>query len=266
MGLTIAVAGKGGTGKTTVAALIIGYLKNNTDGPILAVDADPTANLGEAIGLTPVTSIGTTLAEFRENLADLPPSIPKHEYLQTKLAEILIEGKKVDLLVMGREEGPGCYCYPNQILRQYLDMLAKNYPYVIIDNEAGMEHLSRRITQDIDALLLVSDPTVRGVKTAGALRDLVKELQLTVKSIYLLVERLRADLNPVVREEIEQQELELIQTIPEDDAIIDYSLRSQSLTELREDSPAVRSINSLMRRLIVKEAINCGIMNKYERI
>ncbi len=252
MGLTIAVAGKGGTGKTTVAALIIGYLKNNTDGPILAVDADPTVNLGEAIGLAPDTSIGAALAEFRENLADLPPSTPKHEYLQARLAEILIEGKKVDLLVMGRKEGAGCYCYPNQILRQYLNVLAKNYPYVIIDNEAGMEHLSRRITQDLDALLLVSDPTVRGVKTAGALRDLVKELQLTIKTIYLLVGRLRTDLNPLVREEIERQELELIQIIPEDDAIVDYGLHSKSLTELQEDSPAVKSINRLMAQIMVK--------------
>lgn len=258
MGLTIAVAGKGGTGKTTVAALITGYLKHNTEGPILAVDADPTVNLGEAIGLAPDTSIGAALAKFRENLADLPPSTPRHEYLQSRLDEILIEGRKVDLLVMGRKEGSGCYCYPNQVLRQYLDMLTKNYPYVIIDNEAGMEHLSRRITQDLDVLLLVSDPTVRGVKTAGALRDLAKELQLTIKSIYLLVGRLRTDLNPMVREEIEQQELELIQTIPEDDGIIDYGLHSKSLTDLPEDSPAVRSISDLMARIGVGQPLNCG--------
>jgi len=255
MGLTIAVAGKGGTGKTTVAALIIGFLKKNTDGPILAVDADPTVNLGDAIGLAPKTSIGATLAKFREELSNLPQGIAKNEYLESKLDETLIEGKKVDLLVMGRKEGAGCYCYPNQMLRQYLDMIAKNYPYVIVDNEAGMEHLSRRITQDLDLLLLVSDPTVRGVKTAGALRNLAEELQLTIKTIYLLVGRVRTDLDPLVQAEIKRQKLDLILTIPEDDAIIDYGLHNRPLTEMEEDSPAVRSIDRLMTQIMANHPL-----------
>jgi CO dehydrogenase maturation factor len=249
MSLAIAVAGKGGTGKTTVAALIIGYLKSKSNGSILAVDADPTANLKEAIGLEVGATIGATLAKFREELSNLPQGISKDEYLKSKLNEILVEGEKVDLLVMGRKEGSGCYCYPNQILRQYLDMLAKNYPFLIIDNEAGMEHLSRRITRELDFLFLVSDPTVRGVRTAGALRDLAGELELNIKEICLIIDKVDGELHPLVLEEIEKQRLKLIQTIPEDAMIVDYSLSGKSLVDLPETSVARKSINKLMKQI-----------------
>lgn len=252
MGLAIAVAGKGGTGKTTVAALIIGYLKNSSNGPILAVDADPTANLADAIGLMIGATIGTTLAKFREELSNLPQSLSKNEYLQFKLDEILVEGKKVDLLVMGRQEGVGCYCYPNQILREYLDTLSKNYSSLIIDNEAGMEHLSRRITRELDFLFLVSDPTVRGVKTAGALRDLAEELELNIKKICLIIDNLRGELHPLVLEEIKKQRLELIQTIPEDAMVMDYTLSGKSLTDLPETSVATKAISELMKQIAVE--------------
>ncbi|MBT9131575.1 MAG: Septum site-determining protein MinD [Firmicutes bacterium] len=250
MRLAIAVAGKGGTGKTTVAALIIGYLKNKFNGSILAVDADPTANLEEAIGLEIKATIGATLAKFREELSNLPQGIPKNEYLESKLDEILVEGEKVDLLVMGCKEGSGCYCYPNQILRQYLDMLAKNYSFLIIDNEAGMEHLSRRMTRELDFLFLVSDPTVRGIRTAGALRDLAKELELNIKEIFLIIDKLHGELHPLVLEEIKKQRLELIKTIPEDAMIVDYSLSGKPLTGLPETSVATRAINELMKQII----------------
>lgn len=250
MELAIAVAGKGGTGKTTVAALIIGYLKNKSKGSILAIDADPTAHLGEAIGLAVETTIGTTLAKFREELSNLPQGVSKNEYLESKLDEILIEGKKVDLLVMGRKEGAGCYCYPNQVLRQYLDMLAKNYSSLVIDNEAGMEHLSRRITRELDFLFLVSDPTVRGVRTAGMLRDLAKELDLAIKKICLIVDNLHGELHPLVLEEIKKQKLELIQAIPEDAMIVDYSLSSKPLTDLPETSLAVKAVSDLMEKVL----------------
>jgi CO dehydrogenase maturation factor len=250
MKLSIAVAGKGGTGKTTVAALIIGYLKNKSNGSILAVDADPTANLGEAIGLIADTTIGATLAKFREELSSLPQGVSKNEYLESKLDEILVEGKKVDLLVMGRKEGAGCYCYPNQILRQYIDTLSKNYSYLIIDNEAGMEHLSRRITRELDFLFLVSDPTVRGVKTAGALRDLAEELELNIKKTCLVIDNLSGELHPLVLEEIRKQRLELIQTIPGDPIIVDYNLSGKPLTDLPETSVATKAISELIKQIM----------------
>lgn len=250
MSLAIAVAGKGGTGKTTVAALIIGYLKNKSNTSILAIDADPTANLGEAIGLMIETTIGTTLARFREELSNLPQGVSKNEYLESKLDEILVEGKKVDLLVMGRKEGSGCYCYPNQILRQYLDMLSKNYSSLIIDNEAGMEHLSRRITRELDFLFLVSDPTVQGVRTAGMLRNLAKELELNIKKTCLIIDNLQGELHPLVLGEIKKQRLELIQTIPADAMIVDYSLSGKPLTDLPEASVATKAISELMEQII----------------
>lgn len=250
MGLAIAVAGKGGTGKTTIAALIIGYLENKFSGSILAIDADPTANLGEAIGLTVKTTIGAVLAEFREELSNLPPGISKNEYLKSKLDEILVEGKRVDLLAMGRKEGTGCYCYPNQILRQYLDVLVKNYSSAVVDNEAGMEHLSRRITTEMDFLFLISDPTVRGVKTAGMLQNLAEELKLAIKRIYLVIDNLDGELHIPVLEEIRKQKLEFIQSIPRDAMIIDYSLSGKPLTDLPATSPAVKAVNDLMEKVL----------------
>ena len=250
MGLAIAVAGKGGTGKTTIAALIVGYLENKFSGSILAIDADPTANLGEAIGLTVKTTIGAVLAKFREELSNLPPGISKNEYLKSKLDEILVEGKRVDLLAMGRKEGTGCYCYPNQILRQYLDVLVKNYSSAVVDNEAGMEHLSRRITTEMDFLFLISDPTVRGVKTAGMLQNLAEELKLAIKRIYLVIDNVDGELHIPVLEEIRKQKLELIQSIPRDAMIIDYSLSGKPLTDLPATSPAVKAVNDLMEKVL----------------
>lgn len=249
MSYAIAVAGKGGTGKTTVAALIVRYLKNS-GGPILAVDADPTANLGEVIGLTVEASIGVTMEKFREDLGNLPQGVPRNEYLQSKLNEVLSEGEKVDLVTMGRKDGPGCYCYPNQVLREYMNLLAKSYPYIVLDNEAGMEHLSRKIAQNLDVLLLVSDPTIRGVKTAGDLMVLIKELKLDIKRIYLVINRTPSELNPLILDEIKKQELELIQVIPEDSFILDYNIHSKPLTDLPETSLAVKAVSDLMNKVL----------------
>lgn len=250
MSYTIAVAGKGGTGKTTVSALIVRYLKNSGDSPVLAVDADPTANLGDVIGLTVEASIGSTLEKFREDLVNLPQGVPRNEYLQSKLNEVIAEGEKVDLVTMGRKGGEGCYCYPNQVLREYMNLLAKSYPYVVLDNEAGMEHLSRKIAQNLDVLLLVSDPTIRGVKTAGDLMVLIRELKLDIKRIYLVISRTPSELNPIVLKEIEKQGLKLIQLIPEDSLVLDYNIHSRPLTDLPETSLAVKAVSDLMKKVL----------------
>ena len=143
------MAGKGGTGKTTLSALIIRHLQKKGLGPILAVDADPSSNLADALGLPVKQSLGTAREDFFETKGKLPPGMTKETYLEMKLHEILVESRGLDLLVMGRPEGPGCYCYANNILRHHLDILVKNYPFVVMDNEAGMEHLSRRTTQGV---------------------------------------------------------------------------------------------------------------------
>ena len=160
LSFNIAVAGKGGSVKTSLASLVIRYLKNSDTGPILAVDADANANLWESLGLTVRQTVGQMLDEFQGDKINIPAGMTKELYLDFKLNEILVESPRIDLLTMGRGEGPECYCYPNVILKKFADTLADNYAYMVMDNESGMEHLSRRTTQDVDALLLVSNHSV----------------------------------------------------------------------------------------------------------
>jgi len=181
MSINIAVAGKGGSGKTSVSSLIVRYLLKNGKTPILVVDADPNANLAEGLGLEVTETIGRILNDFQGEKLNIPAGMTKEAYLEYRLNEIVVENKGLDLITMGRGEGPDCYCYPNTILRKFADLLAGNYAYVVMDNEAGLEHLSRRTTQNVDALLMISDHSVKGVRTISRVRDLISELKLVVK-------------------------------------------------------------------------------------
>ena len=187
MSFNIAVAGKGGSGKTSVASLVIRYLMKNGTGPILAVDADPNANLGESLGLTAEQTVGLVLNAFQKDKIDIPPGMTKEIYLDYKLNEVIIESKELDLITMGRGEGPECYCYPNLILKKFVDNLAENYAYMIMDNEAGMEHLSRRTTQNVDGLFIISNHSVKGVRTVARIRDLTSSLKLVVKRQLVII-------------------------------------------------------------------------------
>ena len=180
MSFSIAVAGKGGTGKTTVATLIIRYLKNHRFTPVLAVDADPNSNLGESLGLKVGLTVGSMIAQFNEEKISLPPGMTKEAYLDVRLNETLNESNGLDLLTMGRGQGADCYCYPNLILRKFVGSLVDNYPYVVMDNEAGMEHLSRETTDNIDVLILVSNSTVKGLRAVVKIRELVAEFKLSI--------------------------------------------------------------------------------------
>jgi len=160
--VSIAVAGKGGSGKTTVASLVIRYLLRKGSGPILAVDADPNANLGDSLGFRVKETVGSVIAAFNDEKINIPPGMTKENYLEYRLNQALVEGRELDLVAMGRGEGPECYCYPNLILRKFTDKLASNYAYLVMDNEAGLEHLSRRTTQNVDELLMVSNHSVKG--------------------------------------------------------------------------------------------------------
>ncbi len=250
MGKVIAMAGKGGTGKTTLSALIIRYLRSNGHGPILAVDADPSSNLVDALGLPVKQSLGTAREDFFETKGKLPPGMTKETYLEMKLHEILVESKGLDLLVMGRPEGPGCYCYANNILRRHLDMLIKNYPFVVMDNEAGMEHLSRRTTQGVDFLLFLSDHSIKGIRTVGKIRGLIDELRLSVREKHLVVDRAPEKLDPCFSREIEEQELDLLGMVPEDPFISEYELRGRPLLDLPDESPAVQIVAGMMEKMI----------------
>ncbi len=245
MPITIAVAGKGGTGKTTVAALIIDHLARLGVGDILAVDADPSTNLNLALGV----EVGETVGGEREALLEdiqtgqYNLGLEKRQYFQLKIHEALVEAKDFDLLAMGRPEGPGCYCAPNHILRQSIDAIAGAYDFVVIDNEAGLEHISRRTTRDVDLLLVVSDPTVRGLIAAQRVFELVQELGSRVGQAHLLINRVPVDetgeprLAPELAARVEELELPLLAVLPLDPAVAELDALGKPLSHLPDDSP-----------------------------
>ncbi len=250
MSYSIAVAGKGGNGKTSIASLIIRHLKNKGSVPILAVDADPNANLGESLGLEVKETVGLMLASFQKDKINIPPGLTKEAYLEFKLNSILVESQGLDLVTMGRGEGQGCYCYPNTILKKFIDNLAENYAYMVIDNEAGMEHLSRRTTQDIDELILISNHSVKGVRTIARIKELVSELKLSVKRQSVIINFAPAKLDPLVVKELDKLGLEPMATIPLDEEIHEYDLKLKPLLDLPDTSRAVKAVDSLMAKLL----------------
>ena len=250
MSFSVAVAGKGGSGKTSVASLIIRYLKNNRLEPVLAIDADPNANLAEGLGFEVKQTVGSIIASFNSEKINIPPGMTKEAYLEFKLNGALIESKGLDLLTMGRGEGPECYCYPNLLLRKFADSLAGNYAYVVMDNEAGMEHLSRRTTQNIDELIIVSDHSVKGVRTIARIRELVAELNLVVNRQSVVINFAPLELAPALSQELSRLEIEPAALIPEDEAVSRYDLEFRPLLDLPDTSKAVTVVNDLMVKLL----------------
>ncbi len=250
MSFNIAVAGKGGSGKTSVASLVIRYLKENGIRPILAVDADPNANLGDSLGLNVGLTVGSIIATFHKEKINIPPGMTKEAYLEFKLNGTLVESKGLDLVTMGRGEGPDCYCYPNLLLRKFIDSLTESYACIVMDNEAGMEHLSRRTTQNIDELLLVSDHSVKGVRTIARLKELVNELKLVVKRQSVIMNFVPDEIDPILSEELARLGIELTATIPLDEEIREYDLQLKPLLDLPDTSKAVMAVGDLMARLL----------------
>ena len=249
MTTTIALVGKGGVGKTTAAALLIKLFSRK--GAVLAIDADPSANLNMALGL-PLTD---TVGDVREGMAAavrqgrFDPGLAKQDYLELKIAEALVESEGIDLLAMGRPEGPGCYCAANSMLRACIDRLGKSYDYVVIDCEAGMEHISRQTTRDIDILLILSDPTIRGVTAAARMKGLIKELRTHVGRVGLVLNRANAPLSPQVAKLIEEAGLDLLASIPDDAHVAELEATGAPVTELPETSPLKRGIVEIAQRL-----------------
>ncbi len=250
---TIAMAGKGGTGKTTVSALIVKLLSKK--GLVLAVDADPSTNLSQALGLPLDES--RTVGRIREKMAEdvsqdrLSPDVGKPEYLYSKVVESLVESKGFDLLTMGRPEGPGCYCASNEFLRACLDKLVKDYKYdyVVMDCEAGMEHISRQTTRDVDALLLMSDPTMKGVTTAARMNELIRELRSNVGRIGLIINRVRGELSPEIRKAIEDSGLQILALIPEDPDMAGLEMQGKPVSELPPKSPLLLKVKEIAESL-----------------
>ena len=253
---TIAVAGKGGTGKTTISALLIDYLTKGKKGAVLAIDADPSTNLNLALGVP----LDDTVGDVREETAtavgggQAMAGMSKWDYLDFRINEALVEEMAFDLLAMGRPEGPGCYCAANNILRTSVDRLSDAYDYVVIDNEAGLEHLSRRTTRDVDLLLLVSDPSLRGILAAARVAELVDELKTDVGDVVLIVNRVMGDtLAEPLMKAIEEHNLKLAGLIPADPAVNEVDALGQAIVTLPEDAPIRRSLEAIL------QSVNGGI-------
>lgn len=249
MGKVIAVAGKGGTGKTTLCGLTIRYLLEKGLTPVLALDADPNANLNEILGV----KVESTIGDIREDVIDkVPPGMSKDEYMELKLEESLVEEQGFDLLVMGRPEGLGCYCFANALFRRYMDKLIKSYKYVVMDNEAGMEHLSRKTTRDVDTLLIVSDPTQRGLMAAWKIKTLVEELYIRVGEAFLVLNRTSQEQAEVLESKIGELGFDLIGYVPSDSLIEEFDLKGIPLIKLPESSLALQSVFGIMEKLVAE--------------
>ena len=249
LSIKIAVAGKGGCGKTSVAALVIRYLKKTGKVPILAVDADPNANLGESLGLKVGQTIGTILDGFQHDKISIPLGMTKEAYLEYKLNETVVESPGLDLITMGRGQGPECYCYPNLILKKFIDGLSDSYAYVVMDNEAGMEHLSRKTTEDMDALLLVSNDTVKGVRAIARIIELTDELKLHIKKKIVVINLVTDKIDPLVTAELKRLGLKADVIIPEDKNLYRYDLEQKPLIDLPDSSHAVQAVARMMANL-----------------
>lgn len=252
MTTTIAVAGKGGTGKTTLTGLLIRCIREKHEGSILAIDADPASNLNSVLGL----NLDKTVGDIREDTADkarsgkLEPGMAKQDILDYEISSSLVEGPGVDLLAMGRPEGPGCYCAANNMLRNIVDRMTKAYAWVVIDNEAGLEHLSRRTTRDVDVLLIVSDPTLRGITTAGRVVDLISELKTHVGKHYLIVNRVTGELTPEIKAAITEHKLNLVGTIPLDPLVAQFDAVGKPMVDLPPDSAVCRALRDIHDKVL----------------
>jgi len=249
MTTTIAVAGKGGTGKTTFAGLLIRYLVQHDLGTILAIDADPSSNLHLVLGL----SLHQTVGDIREDsIEGVTPGMARQDWLDYAIRMAVEEGDDFDLLAMGRPEGQGCYCAANHMLRTIMDGINLAYDYVVMDNEAGMEHLSRRTTRNVDHLVLVSDISLRGMVAAEAMLALSKELEISVRNTYLVINRVVNGLPESVQARAEKMGVPLLATLPYDQHIVEFDAEGRPLVELPDDAPISQAVNAVAKKLLGK--------------
>ena len=249
---TIAVAGKGGVGKTTTCGMIIDYLTKKKDGPILVVDADANSNLNEVLGV----DVDVTLGSIREEIAHseldgtIPSGMSKADYAELKFADALIEEDDFDMIVMGRTQGQGCYCFVNGMLKTQIDKYVGNYKYTVIDNEAGLEHISRGTLPHVDVMLLISDCSRRGIQAVARINEMIKELKLNPTEIHLIVNRApNGKLDEGVLEEINKHELPLLGVLPHDNLVYEYDCEGKPTAFVPDETPVKEALLELMRKL-----------------
>ena len=254
MAQTIALAGKGGVGKTTICGMLVEYLCQKKNGPVLAVDADANSNLNEVLGV----EIESTLGDIREDIAraemaavsPIPAGMTKADYAEMRFSEALTEADDFDLLVMGRTQGKGCYCFVNGIVQTQIQKLQSNYPYIVVDNEAGMEHISRGILPNMEIAILVSDCSRRGVQSAGRIAALMKELNFHPQKVGLIVNRApEGKLDAGTGEEIEKQKLDLLGVVPQDEDVYRFDCEGRPTVQLPKDSPVREALKGIIEKL-----------------
>jgi CO dehydrogenase maturation factor len=248
MSYTVAITGKGGVGKTTVASLLVTRLMARGCTPVLAVDADPNTCLDSALGLEIAQTVGAVREEAREMAGrGLAAGVSKREILEVKIAESMVEADGFDLIAMGRPEGPGCYCYANNVLKEVIAQIADNYPYVVLDNEAGLENLSRRILRRVDLLIMVADPSKRGLDTVGRLYDLAAEMAVRYQRLAIVVNRLRGGDLPEAASALRARTgADCVVALPEDETLAELGERGEALARLPEGNPVVERFDRFL--------------------
>jgi CO dehydrogenase maturation factor len=249
MAYTIALAGKGGTGKTTLAGLLVKYLVKEQRTPILAVDADANANLNEVLGMAVTDTLGQAREEMKKG--QVPSGMTKDVFMSMRMEQAIVESKDFDLVVMGQPEGAGCYCAANTLLTGFLEKLVGNYRYLIMDNEAGMEHISRLTTHDVDVLLIVSDTSRRSLQAAVRISELARELNIGVKRCCLIVNQAKNGARTdAIQQTIKDSGLEFLGSVPEDEAVYEYDMQGRPTMELPEESASVKAAFDLFAKIV----------------
>jgi CO dehydrogenase maturation factor len=245
----VAVAGKGGVGKSTLSALLVNTIAERTKSVVMAIDADPNSNLGDKLGMRVEHTIGELREDLLRKADELSAGLSKHELVRYQMEMAKVEGSNFDLLTMGRPEGRGCYCYINNILRTFIDEAMDSYDYVVIDNEAGMEHLSRRTTKRMDVLLIVSDATKLGVETGKRILALAKGMEIDVGRSVLVVNRVQGTVGEVVRREIDGAGFGSVVYLPFDRKVEELSVSGSPVVQLDRSSQFYRAVGEFVSTL-----------------
>jgi len=248
MPFTIALAGKGGTGKTTMAGLLIKYLVSRNKTPVLAVDADCNANLNEVLGLEVKDTLGNAREEMKKGV--VPGGMTKDIFMEMKVEESMVEAQGYDLIVMGQPEGAGCYCAANTLLAGFMDRLSGNYPYIVMDNEAGMEHISRLTTKEVDILLIVTDSSRRGLQAAIRIDELARSLNIGVGKSYVVINQIKEAPSEMALKMIKEGNLKLAGTVPDDSTVYEFDFEGRPTIEMPEDSVSVQAAFGIFDKIV----------------
>jgi CO dehydrogenase maturation factor len=249
--MIIAVSGKGGTGKTLVSSILVKLL-SKTGKDLLVIDADPDSNMPETLGVDVLKTVGDVREDLKKDIGDgnIPTGMNKWDILDYKIMESIIETPDFDLLIMGRPEGSGCYCAVNNMLRKIIENVSSNYDFIVIDTEAGLEHLSRRTTQSVDTMLVVSDSSRRGLQTASRVGKLAKDLEISFKNLYLILNRVKSDNKEELIEQARDTGIELAGIIYDDKTIAEFDLEGRPLIELSDDSKPVSDVKKILNKIL----------------